>query len=46
MQVPMAVLKQREIEKGVATVEREFRRDIVCQRRSKNPQKRRLKIPQ
>jgi hypothetical protein len=25
----MAVLKQREIEKGVATVEREFRRDIV-----------------
>ncbi len=29
MQVPMAVLKQREIEKGVATVEREFRRDIV-----------------
>ncbi len=25
MQVPMAVLKQREIEKGVATVEREFR---------------------
>ena len=29
MQVPMAVLKQREIEKGVATVERDFRRDIV-----------------
>ena len=29
MQVPMAALKQREIAKGVATVEREFRRDIV-----------------